>query len=176
MIKRIPLVKIPLKYAVAATVLGSILFAVLFFHDRHPMLIHIVYDFRLLLIPLFVFFAIKEYRDYANFGELHFWEGMVAGIMMYMGYGIFMAMFIAFFGHYHPPFLQEYIRLATENLVSHREEFITAISEETYNSTLEKLPLTTLGDLALDYIMKSILIGVFSTIILSVILRRHTKP
>jgi hypothetical protein len=176
MIKKSPLIQIPLKYAVVGAALACILLAMLFFNDRHPFFIPVVYDFRLLLIPLFVFFAIKEYRDYAHGGALHFWEGMLIGIIVYLGIGVFVGVFLAFFGHYHPPFLEEYIRLAVEQLQGHREEFINSISEETYNSTLENLPLTTIGDLAMDYLLKCIPIGLFSTIIISVILRKQTKP
>jgi len=58
---------------------------------------------------------------------------------------------------------------------SYKDKVISAVGENAYNRTLQKMPLTTSIDLALDYAMKTLLIGIPITIIISVLLRRQPK-
>ena len=69
-------------------------------------------------------------------------------------------------------FLTEYIRISTGQLVTNKDLFIETIGEKTYTETLAQLPATQPIHLAVDYLLKSIPIGLFLTIILSVLLRR----
>ena len=71
--------------------------------------------------------------------------------------------------------MAEYIRVMTEQMTSNRELLIQNVGEEAYNQQMAKLPVTTAGALAGDYFLKSIIIGLFLTIILSVIMRRQPK-
>ena len=170
-----PLVGVPLKFGIAGSALIIILFVVLFYAGKHPLLISIVPVFRLVLIPLFVFTSIKEYRDYRNNQVLHFWQGLVIGFNCYFVIGSLTAILILIFSSIEPEFMNQYIDISTNQLINNKEQFISTVGEETYNRTLQKMPLTTSLDLALDYAMKTLLIGIPLTIIISVLLRRQPK-
>jgi hypothetical protein len=170
-----PLVGVPLKFGIAGSVLIIILFVFLFYAGKHPLLISIVTDFRLILIPLFVFMSIKEYRDYRNNQVLHFWQGLIIGFNCYFVIGSLTAILILIFPNFEPEFLNKYIDISTNQLINNKEQVISAVGENAYNRTLQKMPLTTSIDLALDYAMKTLLIGIPITIIISVLLRRQPK-
>ena len=80
-----PIVRIPLKYGFFAGILAFILVLILYFlGDTHPQLYPIFLDFRILLFALFIYFSIREFKVLANHGTLHFWQGMVVGILCYV--------------------------------------------------------------------------------------------
>lgn len=164
--------KVALKYGFFASVLVVALLIGLFYIDKHPLLIPIIYDIRIFLLAVFTFFAIKEFRDYRNGGELHFWQGMLIGMLIAISLGFFAALAIVIFGMVEPEFLNSYLEIMLGQLQSSKEEIIQSVGEEAYQNTLENLPSTTITDLALDYYLKSVVIGLFLTIIISVILRR----
>lgn len=139
------------------------------------MIIPIIYDIRIFLLALFIFFAAKEYRDVKNQGVMHFWQGMLIGLLVAMILGFCAAIFILLFGAAEERFLSSYVFQLTENLVNNKDKFLDAIGEQTYANTIKNLPLTGLTDLAMDYYFKSVVIGLFLTIIISIILRRQPK-
>ncbi|MGK7389020.1 MAG: DUF4199 domain-containing protein [Candidatus Cyclobacteriaceae bacterium M2_1C_046] len=168
-------VKVGLKYGFVSAILLCILFVVLFYTGVHPLLIPVIYDVRIFLLALFIFFSIKEFRDNKNEGVVHFWQGMLLGLLVAIVLGFFAAIFILAFGAFEEEFLSSYISYMTEHLVSNKEKFLESIGEQTYQNTLQSLPATSLTDLAMDYYFKSVVIGLFLTIIISIILRRQPK-
>src|SRR5258708_3429199 len=73
-----PLVRVPLRYGLIGGVLGFVLLIILYYIDRHPFLIPVFFDFRVALFAVFLFFTLKELRDYFFGGLLFFWQGMIA--------------------------------------------------------------------------------------------------
>lgn len=174
--KRLPVaVKVGLRYGFFSAILICFLLAVLFYAGKHPFLIPIVYDVRIFLLAIFIFFALRDFRDNKNQGILHFWQGMLSGLFLTIVMGFFAAIFIILFGSYEDQFLSSYVDQMIYNLTSNKEQFIGSIGEKTFQNTLNNLPSTTLTDLAMDYYFKSVVIGLFLTIIISVILRRQPK-
>jgi hypothetical protein len=169
-----PLYKVPLRYAGIASVLGLVLTLVLFYSGKHPLLIPIIVDYRLLILPLFIFFAIKEYRDVYNSGVLTFPQGMLIGLIVYAGMGLLVGLSIYLFDLViGGQFVQEYIDISYQQLVDNKQQFLDAIGEEAYQDSLETTPLTTILDLASDYFLKTCALGILFTIIISVILRKQ---
>lgn len=158
----------------SALVAASIL--ILFYLGRHPMLLNIVLDVRIPLYGIFIFVSTKMYRDYHNAGELHFWEGMTTGFLTYSVMAVVSSLFILVFaGIESTGFLSEYVRLASIPLEEHKDIFIENFGEEVYKETLLQLPKTTAWDLCRDYLLKSMFIGIFLTIILTLALRVTRK-
>lgn len=168
-------VKVGLKYGFFSAILLCILLIVLFYTGIHPLLIPIVYDIRIFLLALFIFFAVKEFRDEKNQGILHFWQGMLVALLVAIVMGFFGAIFIIVFGAMEEQFLSSYLTYMMDHLVSNKEQFLESIGEVTYQNTLRSLPSTGLSDLAMDYYFKSVVIGLFLSIIISIILRRQPK-
>ncbi len=119
------LVRIPLKYAFVASILAMAVIMVLFYTHRHPLLIPIVYDYRILLFGVFIFFTLKEFKDYHNAGVLHFWQGLLMGILFYLALGLIVGIFIHIFGSVEAAFLEEYVEGTIRGLELNREELTT---------------------------------------------------
>jgi hypothetical protein len=142
---------------------------------KHPLLIPVIVDFRLLAVPLFVVFAMLEFRDYRNEKQLFFWQAMFLGLICYSTMGIGAGIFILLFSNLNSEFLTQFIQISTDQLVQNKEEFIKSIGIEAYNYNLAKLPSTNGFDLSVDYFIKTILLGLFFTIIISLFLKRQPK-
>ncbi len=169
-----PIVRIPLKYGFFAGILAFALVLILFYlGDTHPQLYPIFLDFRILLFGLFIYFSIREFKVMANGGVLHFWQGMVIGILCYVTAAWIAAMLLVALGKMDPSYEASYISETQTLLIDNREGIVEKVGEEAYNAQLDVLPSTTIFALAFDYFLKSMLMGLFLTIIISVILRKQ---
>lgn len=174
-----PLYKIPLKYGLSGAVLAILVIVILFYAGRHPLLISPMLDFRIILFALFIFFGLREFRDYYNNNILNFWQGMVISFIIYVTIGIIAGLFIIIFAEVVPEFLQDYIKGAVQGLENDKSQLVAEgdirITEEEYNRQIQLLKNMKPTLLAVDYVLKSCFIGFFIAIILSVILRRTEK-
>ncbi|ELR68906.1 hypothetical protein C900_05599 [Fulvivirga imtechensis AK7] len=138
-----------------------------------------MFDFRIVLFGLFIFFGLKEFRDYYNDSVLNFWQGMIISFIIYITIAILVAIFIIVFANFVPDFLQEYIAGTIKGLELEKDRLVTEgkinITGEEFDRQVTLLRQSTPSLLALDYIIKSCFIGFFVAIILSVILRRTEK-
>ncbi|MDH5366829.1 MAG: DUF4199 domain-containing protein [Cyclobacteriaceae bacterium] len=167
------LVSVPVQYGAAASALLMILFVVLFYSGRHPMSIPVFFDVRFVILPLFMVIAMKDFRDNRNENVLHFWQGLSIGFILSAVVAIIMSLFIILFVAIDPDFLQLYIDERVKLLTEHRHQLTETIGDETIQLQLDKLPFTTSYNLAVDYFFKTLGIGVFSNIIISIILRKQ---
>ncbi len=164
-------IRVPFRYGLFGGVLAAVLLFTLFYLGRFPLLP----VERIVLFAIFIFFALKELRDYHQGGIMHFWQGMIAGIVCYLTMSVVAAALLWVWGQLSDVYLTGYIQSMTEQLESGRSEFEERVGKEALELQLKKLPLTTITDLAFDYILKSMFIGIFLTIIISIILRRQPK-
>jgi hypothetical protein len=170
-----PIVQVPLRFGIYGGLLSGIIMVILFYIDRHPFLISPMYDFRIILFAVFIFFSVKEFRDFYQAGELYFWQAMAIGILCYLVTGLMGALIILLFSNIEPMFVTDYIDLAMQQLLADKEAMINAVGEEAYENALNRLPETSSMAMAGDYLIKSMIIGFFLTIIISVVLRRQPK-
>lgn len=170
-----PIVSVPLRFGLYGGLLAGTIMIILFYIDRHPFLIAPLYDFRVILFAVFIFFSGKEFRDYHQAGELYFWQAMATGIICYISIGLIGSFILLLFGNIEPRFVTDYIGTAMEQLVRDQEAMVNAVGIEAYENALNQLPQTTIMDMAGDYMIKSMVIGFFLTIIISVVLRRQPK-
>lgn len=167
--------RIPLRYGVLGGVIGSLVIAVLYFVDRHPFLIPVIFDFRIILFSVFIFLSLKELRDYHQQGVLYFWQGMFGSYVFIITSALIGSGFTWSMARWNAGFLPKYIEKLQQQLLGYKEQFIAGMGSDAYNQQLAKLPLTSPLDLATDYFLKSMIIGLFLTIIISVILRKQPK-
>lgn len=170
-----PLVRIPLRNGLLAGLLGTGLMIALYFMERHPMLIPPYMDFRIVLFGIFIFFTLREIREYYYAGILYFWQGMIGGFLLTIGYAAVAFAGVLIFSALTPKFLADYIRLSTEHLMSFPPEAIESLGKDAFERNLELLPATDAMDLAQLHVVQSFLISLFISIVLSVILRRQPK-
>ena len=147
-----------------------------YFFGKHPFLIPPFFDIRVLLIAIFLFFALREVRDYFFKGILYFWQAM-AGCLVYLTtMAIIGLMGVISFGNIDNNFVNLYIEQGIAQLKSLPPESIEQIGKQAYDEVLSTLPTTTLSQMAFKYTGQTFAIGFFITIIISVILRRQPKP
>lgn len=170
-----PLVRVCVRFGVIAGLLGSALLIVLFYLKRHPLLIPVYLDFRIILFSIFIFFSLKEYRDSLRNGIMYFWEGMIGSLAFVITFGAVAAVAIMAFSVTEEKFLSSYIALNIEQIRSLPEEVVEKIGKDVVERKILELPDTNVFALASLYIFQSFVIGFFISIIISVILRRQPK-
>jgi hypothetical protein len=170
-----PLFTIAVRYGAIAAVLSIALNMAMFYMNRHPVMISPYLDFRVFLYAIFIFFSLKEYRDFHNEGALHFFQGMFGSFVLVATAGVLGSILYRIFGAFETNFIPEYVRLMTEYLKSAPEDEVARIGKETIDRNLAALPSTNMGQIATLYLVQSFGIGLFVSIIMSVILRKQPK-
>lgn len=169
------LARVSLRYGALAGVLGSALLIGLYYMHRHPFLIPVFFDFRIILFGFFIFFTLREIRDHYQDGILYFWQGFIASLLFTLCYALITSLVLLAFMAVVPAFLSDYIHLSVQQLKSLPPEVIERIGEDVYKNNLALLPATDRLDLSFLYFLQSLMISLFVSIILSVILRRQPK-
>lgn len=162
-----------IKFGLIGALMNIVALVTLFYLGKHPLLLSPLIDARLPLYGLFIFFSIKFFRD-ENEGILHFWQGLALGFLVYLIMAQMAAAFIAVFGSIESTqFLSTYISTAIEQINKNKEALLqNNINEKTLTDALELLPNTTANNLAFDYFLKSMPIGLILTLLISILMRR----
>ncbi len=173
-----PIIYIPLRYGLVASCLSIFIFSFLYYLHRNPLLLPFILDFRLIIFPIFLIFAIRDYQINKNNGILHFWQGMSIGMLFVIVVGSIMAIYLLVFGGLivHD-FTSNYIRGTLHNFLSIKDNFIAQYGEKEYDRALnviqKKVSHTGLSTLSLDYFIKSLLLGNVLTFLISLLFRRN---
>ncbi|MBI1768221.1 MAG: DUF4199 domain-containing protein [Bacteroidetes bacterium] len=170
-----PLFKIPFRYGLIGGVLGCMVIASLYYMGRHPFLLPVIFDFRIVIFSVFIFLCLKEVRDYYQEGNLFFWQGMIGGYVFIGTSAVIGSIFTWFIARWDSNFLPSYISRLQQQMTGFQKQIEESVGAEAYQQQLAKLPGTSALDLAGDYFLKSLIIGLFLTIIISVILRKQTQ-
>lgn len=174
MVKKLLLISV--RYGAIGGILGIILLICMYYLGRHPMLISPFLDFRLLLFGIFIFFTLKEFRDYEQQGVLYFSQAMIGGLTVITLMTAISSLLLFLFGTLVKSFVTDYIIQVTAYVKSFSTADIERIGKEIYERNLKALPATNISNLAITYFIHGLVIGFFVNIILSVILRRQPKP
>jgi hypothetical protein len=168
------LVKVSFRNGAIAGALGAILVIGLYYLERHPFLIPVYLDFRIFLFSVFIIFTLKEIRDSKD-GILYFWEGVIASLIFVSVYGVLASAIIGIFAAVEPSFLGNYISLMLQQLKALPADLVEKMGKQVYQRNVESLPSTNIFDLVSLYFWQSLVIGLFLSIVISVILRRQPK-
>lgn len=169
------LARISIRWGAIASIMAFSLILTMFYFGRHPLMVAPFMDFRIFLYGIFIFFSLREFRDYQQEGVLHFWQGMAGSFILVTVAGFLSALLFWIFGTLETDFVPSYVRQMTEYLKNFPEEDIQRIGKEAFESNLNSLPSTNMAQLASTYLAQSFVIGLFVSIILSVILRKQPK-
>ncbi len=142
---------------------------------RHPFLLPVFVDFRIVIFAVFIFFSLKELRDYYQQGVLFFWQGMIGSYVVITTSALIASAFTWCFARWNAGFLPSYVEKLQQQMLGYKKEIITSVGMDAYNQQIAKLPFTSPMDLAGDYFLKSMIIGLFLAIIISVLLRKQPK-
>ncbi len=123
------IIRVPVKYGFFGSLLSIVVFLLLYFIDRSPLLHNRVPN--LIILTLFIYFSIKEYKVYYNLRTLRFWEGMTVGFFTYMMIALISLIFIwVFLKWLDPILLQEYILDRVNYLEQNKESIMENLNEE----------------------------------------------
>lgn len=172
---RQPLFKVPFRYGLIGGAIGCVVIASLYYMGRHPFLLPVIFDFRIVMFSVFIFLSLKEVRDYYQQGTLFFWQGMMGSYVFIGTSAIIGSIFTWCLARWESNFLPSYVTKLEEQMEVFRKQIEESVGPEAYQQQLVKLPGTSALDLAGDYFLKSLIIGLFLTIIISVILRKQTQ-
>jgi len=170
-----PLLTIGIRYGAVAAVLSVSLMVAMFYLGRHPLMVAPFMDFRILLYGVFIFFSLKEFREYHQGGVLYFWQGMIGSFVVVATAAVLGSLLLRLFISVEGRFIPEYVKAMTDYLRGFPVEEINRIGKDAYERNVEALPSTTSGQIASLYLVQSFGIGLFISIILSVILRKQSK-
>lgn len=171
-----PLVRIPFRYGLFGGVIGGLVIVVLYLMGMHPFLLPVIVDFRIAIYSLFIFLCLKELRDSCYQGELFFWQGMVGSYIFVGTAALIGAVVTLAYASWQKEFIVTYIAKLQQQLTGFKKQFVESVGIDAYNQQLARLPGTTAFDLAGDYFLKSLIIGLFLAILFSVVVRKTTKP
>lgn len=169
------LASISLRNGAVAGVLAFILLVSLYYMGRHPLMIAPYFDFRIVIFGVFIFFTLKEFRDYYQNNVLYYWQGVIGGMIVVIVANTLSTIGMQIFGWLQPTFVESYIVQLTAYLKSFPPEQIEQIGKDVYDRNLALLPSTNITDLTISFLAKGALIGLFVCIIVATILRKQPK-
>ena len=169
------LLRISARYGTVGGILAFVLLLIMFYLGRHPLITSPFLDFRVLLFGIFIFFTLKEFRDYEQEGVLYFPQAMIGGLTVIIVMTTVTSILLQIFGSIEKDFVTTYIDQVTAYVRSFSQEDIARVGKEIYERNLAALPSTNISKLTVTYFVHGMVIGFFVNVILSVILRRQPK-
>jgi hypothetical protein len=170
-----PLVSIGVRNGLIAAGLSIALLIAMYYMGRHPLMVSPFLDFRILLFGVFILFTLREFRESHQEGALYFWQGMMGSFITVSVTATLASLMLLAFCAFEPTFMPSYIEAMTDYLKTFPKEDIARIGKDIYERNLALLPSTNSKQVAGLYFAQSIVIGLFVSIILSVILRKQPK-
>lgn len=171
------ILQLSLKYGVIGAALNLVVVLILYFSGKHPLLFPFFLDPRILIFLIFIYFVIRDYKENFNQGYLHFWQGIILGVVTYTTIGLLGSLFIFTFSRLNPEFLESYISGAMNGMELAKEELLNGpqkvrMTIEEYNRHLTALQETSSATLAADYFLKSLFLGFLIPLLYSVLFRK----
>lgn len=171
-----PLVSIGVRNGLIAAIVSIVLLVAMYYMGRHPLMVSPFLDFRILLFGVFIFFTLREFREVHQDGTLYFWQGMMGSFVTVSVTAVVASLLLLAFCALEPTFMPTYIDAMTAYLKTFPKEDIERIGKDIYERNLSLLPSTNSKQVAGLYFAQSIMIGLFVSIIMSVVLRKQPKP
>ncbi len=169
--------KISGRYGLVGGVLAILSFVTFFYLDQQPWRNLISFLLDIVIIGLFCFLPIKEFKRDHNQNELRFYHGMTIGFISYLMTAFVFSIFYALFINViEPSFMELYKSVQIEDMESMKEMIMGQVDEnkeEFFQEQLSAISKITKSQLILDVFLKKAIIGLFLTPIFSIVLRTH---
>lgn len=170
-----PLLTVSLRYGLIASIAGLASAVAFFYMGKHPFWIFPMFDIRILIISILLFFSLKEIRDYFFNGLLFFWQGIIGSLIFIAVMALIGFLGIYLFGSAEDAFVSEYIRLGLEQINALSDSSASQIGKPAVEEMKKTLPETTLFWMAKRYAIQTVTFGLFICVIISVVLRKHNQ-
>ncbi|WP_375580611.1 DUF4199 domain-containing protein [Marivirga tractuosa] len=164
------LVKSPLRFSLLAIIFVVLMFFILIFLEKNP----VIYSSNIIfigpLMSIFLFFSIKVFRD-TNPDGLRFWQGFSIGLLYTLFFTVFYSVILWMDGSvFETSHFDEYREMITEKIVAGKEMLVDQMGEDGYQEYLksgESSNARIIGSLAFN----NIIIGILVTPLVSLFMR-----
>jgi len=168
-----PIVMVPLRWGIISAALSLLSVVTIFYLGKHPFWIFPLFDIRIIFIAIFLFFALREIRDFHLDGILFFWQGLMASAVLLIVMAIITYLGIWVLGSLDASFVSEYIQTGFEQIRNISPDAEKQIGVPAIEEMRKILPETTVGWMAKRYALQTFVFGTFLSIIISIIIRRQ---
>lgn len=156
------ILQVGMKYGLVGSVIAIGLFFVMEWMGENPLIWTapklVTYC---VLFAAFPLLATLEFRRYHLLGDWKFWQGLLLCVLVYGIISLTTLLVAVVAMQLDPGMLQSYQDVAMQSLETNREGFLEQFGEEQYAQTQEIVRATTVWDVALDDLLKKVLIGFF---------------
>ncbi len=167
--------RLAFRYGLAGGVMAIVAFLVFFYLGQQPWRNLISFLIDILIIGLFSFLTIKDFRSNYNNGELRFYHGMSLGFICYTTIAfVFAVFYFVFMQWIEPDFLSVFIDTAKSDMELRKDMMLLGIEadpEVYFSEQLASLEKITKSSLIFDSFLKKLIFGVFLAPIFSIVLR-----
>lgn len=166
-----PIVAVGVKYGLVSGGLAIVLFFVIMLFDENPLIVNKWFDY--FLLAVFVYFGVREFRQYYNGGFLQFWQGISVGFVTYTTSALlFVAAIGIYLVTYGQAWVDNYVSDRTAMVEENRDNFVKELGESTYQRVRREVQATTTTDILLDDFFRKLMAGLFITLIIAMVQRR----
>lgn len=155
--------------------MAIVAFVVFFYLGQQPWRNLISFMLDILIVGLFSFLTIKDFRSNYNNGELRFYHGMSLGFICYSTIAFVFAVFYLIFMQWiEPDFLTLFVDTAKSDMVLRKDMILQGVETDPelyFAEQLASLDDITKSSLIFDSFLKKLIFGIFLAPIFSIVLR-----
>lgn len=155
--------------------MAIVAFLVFFYLGQQPWRNLISFLIDILIIGLFSFLTIKDFRSNYNNGELRFYHGMSLGFICYTTVAfVFAVFYFVFMQWIEPDFLNLYIETAKSDMLLRKDMILQGVEVDPdvyFSEQLGTIDEITKSSLIFDSFLKKLIFGIFLAPIFSIVLR-----
>lgn len=164
------MVKSPLRFSAIAVFFVIVMFIILIFLDKNPVVYTSNIVFIAPLLSIFLFFSIKVFRD-TNPDGLRFWQGFLIGFLYTLFFVSLYAIWLWIDGSlFDTTHFDEYRSLMIEKIMGNREMLVEQLGENGYQDYLDTGHSSNLRIIR-SLSVNNLLIGLVMTPLISLIMR-----
>jgi len=165
------IIKAGLRYGLLGAAASILLFCVLYWLGDNPLMQG--YYFGFIILPLFMYFALREFRDSRNGGILHFWQGVGVGLMLLVAIILVPALFQAFFlAVLDKGLFERHVQETVQLFMEEKENLVEIYGQQGYEEQLLRIKNTSIFGVVINGVIKLLIVWLFVTGLFSIIFRR----
>ncbi len=163
------------KYGLLCSIFLIGIFAFTVFIGTNPFINFGSFLVDIVLFAVFVGFASYEFKNYANGGYLHFWQGMSIGFFVYIIAILSFAALLALYFLVNADFMAFYEKTGLAYYEGRRELWVEEFGQEAYDQQVQGIQGRSLWGLWGEALGKKVFAAVIPTPIMALILRKKPK-
>ncbi|WP_109832259.1 DUF4199 domain-containing protein [Reichenbachiella versicolor] len=163
-----------IKFGLIGSGIYMFIFMIYYFSGANPLVE--MYIINIFILPIFLYFGIREFRDYRNGSLLSFGQGMSLGVILYVLIATLTSAFtFVFLEFIDSSLVENFIQVRIDDLVSNKDKTVEELGQEMFNEQVMKIENNDAKDLVLDSFLKRVLLGFFLTTVISLVMKKTER-